>query len=131
MTHVALILIAATITSGVACAQFAGAFRGQQVEPLPEGFKPASTNTFIVQCPAVARILLHDTKSMVALPGRVYDMKGIGWQQECWRMGSGGPGGGVDGHRFWLPWISANHLYGITDLEEFDPVLYQQPVRGN
>jgi hypothetical protein len=27
----------------------------------------------------VARILLHDTKSMVALSGRQYDLKGIGW----------------------------------------------------
>lgn len=73
----------------------------------------------------VARILLHDTKSMVALPGRQYDMKGPGWQQEHWRMGPGGPGRGVGGHRFWLPWVSANHLYGITGLEEFDPVLFK------
>jgi len=74
----------------------------------------------------VARVLLHDTKSMVALPGRQYDMKGIGWQQEGWRMGPGGSGRGVGGHRFWLPWISANHLYGITGLEEFDPDLFQK-----
>jgi hypothetical protein len=74
----------------------------------------------------VARILLHDTKSMVALPGRQYDMKGIGWQQEGWRFGPGGPGRGVGGHRFWLPWISANHLYGITGLEEYDPALFKK-----
>ena len=73
----------------------------------------------------VARVLLHDTKSMVALPGRLYDMKGIGWQQEGWHMGPGGPGRGVGGHRFWLPWISANHLYGITGLEEYDPALFK------
>ena len=79
----------------------------------------------------VARILLHNTKSMVALPGRVYDMKGIGWQQEGWRMGPGGPGRGVGGHRFWLPWISANHLNGITGLEEFDPALFRQLSDGN
>jgi hypothetical protein len=79
----------------------------------------------------VARVLLHDTKSMVALPGRQYDMKGIGWQQEGWRMGPGGPGRGVGGHRFWLPWISANHLYSITGLEEIDPILYQQLAKGN
>jgi hypothetical protein len=79
----------------------------------------------------VARLLLHDTKSMVALPGRQYDMKGIGWQQEGWRMGPGGSGRGVGGHRFWLPWISANHLYGITGLEEFDEALYQQLSKGN
>lgn len=74
----------------------------------------------------VTRILLHDTKSMVALPGRQYDMKGIGWQQEGWRFGPGGPGRGVGGHRFWLPWISANHLHGITGLEEYDPKLYKR-----
>lgn len=74
----------------------------------------------------VARILLHNTKSMVALPGRQYDLKGIGWQQEGWRMGPGGPGRGVGGHRFWLPWITANHLYGITGLEEYDPALFRK-----
>ena len=74
----------------------------------------------------VARVLLHDTKSMVALPGRQYDMKGIGWQQEGWRMGPGGPDRGVGGHRFWLPWITSNHLYGINGLEEYDPVLFKK-----
>jgi hypothetical protein len=73
----------------------------------------------------VARVLLHDTKSMVALPGRQYDMKGIGWQQEHWSMGPSGHGRGVGGHRFWLPWVSANHLYGITGLEEYDPALFK------
>lgn len=79
----------------------------------------------------VARILLHNTKSMVALPGRQYDMKGIGWQQEGWRMGPGGSGRGIGGHRFWLPWVSANHLYGITGLEEFDPELYKSLAKRN
>jgi hypothetical protein len=74
----------------------------------------------------VARVLLHGTKSMVALPGRQYDMKGIGWQQEGWRMGPGGAGRGTSGHRFWLPWISANHLYGIAGLEEYDPALFKK-----
>ena len=76
----------------------------------------------------VAKVLLHDTKSMVALPGRQYDMRGIGWQQEGWRMGPGGPGRGIGGHRFWLPWISANHLHSITGLDELDPVLRRQVV---
>jgi hypothetical protein len=79
----------------------------------------------------VARVLLHDTKQMVALPKRQYDMRGIGWQQEGWRMGPGGGGRGTSGHRFWLPWISANHLHGISGLEELDPALYQQLSRGN
>lgn len=78
----------------------------------------------------VARILLHNTKSMVALPGRLYGMKGPGWQQEGWRMGPGGPGRGFSGHRFWLPWVSVNHLYSITGLEEYDPDLYQKLSKG-
>jgi hypothetical protein len=79
----------------------------------------------------VARVLLHDTKSMLALPGRQYDMKGIGWQQEHWSLGPGRNGRGVGGHRFWLPWISANHLYGITGLEELNSSLYQRLIKGD
>ncbi len=71
----------------------------------------------------VARVLLHGTKAMLALPGRTYDLLGPGWQQEHWRMG---PVRGVGAHRTWLPWVSVNHLHGITGLEEFDPELYQQ-----
>jgi len=37
-----------------------------------------------------------------------------------------GAGRGVGGHRFWLPWVSANHLYGITGLEEYDPALFKK-----
>jgi len=73
----------------------------------------------------VAQVLLHDTKSMVSLPGRQYDVKGIGWQQEGWSMGPGARRG-IGGHRFWLPWITANHLYGISGLEEYDPALFKQ-----
>jgi hypothetical protein len=76
----------------------------------------------------VARILLHDTKSMLALPGRTYDLKGPGWQQEHWHMG---PIRGIGAHRTWLPWISVNHLNGITGLEEFDSTLYKQLSNGN
>ena len=79
----------------------------------------------------VARLLLHNTKSMVALPGRLYEMKGIGWQQEHWGMGPSRYGRGVGSHRFWLPWITANHLYSITGLEELDPSLFKKLVKGN
>jgi hypothetical protein len=75
---------------------------------------------------AVARVLLMDTSSMLALPGRTYDMKGVGWQQENWRLGPGPRGRGVGGHRFWLPWVSANRLHGITGLQNYDPALYKQ-----
>ncbi len=72
----------------------------------------------------VARILLHDTKSMLALPGRTYDLLGPGWQQENWRMGPNTRSFGS--HRSWLPWVSVNHLHGITGLEELDRSLYQR-----
>jgi hypothetical protein len=78
----------------------------------------------------VTRILLHDTKSMVALPGRQYDMKGPGWQQENFGLGPGPRGRGVGSHRLWLPWISANHLHGINSLEEYDPALYKKLTSG-
>lgn len=75
----------------------------------------------------VARILLHGTKAMLALPGRTYDLKGPGWQQEHWHMG---PIRGIGAHRTWLPWISVNHLHGITGLEAFDPTAYKY-LKGN
>ncbi|MDM7926507.1 MAG: hypothetical protein QUS35_10875 [bacterium] len=85
----------------------------------------------------VSRVLLHATKSMVALPGRLHGMKGPGWQQEGWRMGPGRSGRGVGGHRFWLPWVSANHLRSIIGLDELDPDLARRvkenewpPARG-
>lgn len=77
----------------------------------------------------VARILLFNTKSMLALPGRTYDLAGPGWQQENWGMGPGRRGFGS--HRSWLPWISANHLHGITGLEELNPALYAELKDGN
>ncbi|MFB3778382.1 MAG: hypothetical protein ACE141_12265 [Bryobacteraceae bacterium] len=76
----------------------------------------------------VARVLLHDTKSMLALPGRTFDLKGPGWQQEHWRTGPNNRGVGT--HRAWLPWVSVNHLRGITATEEFDPALFKQLAEG-
>jgi hypothetical protein len=77
----------------------------------------------------VARILLHDTKAMTALPGRTYDLKGPGWQQEHWRFGPGARG--IGAHRTWLPWISVNHVHSITGIEEIDKALYQRLAKGN
>jgi len=48
-----IFVLASIMIYSIASAQFAGMMRGQQVEPLPDGFKPASTNTFISQYPAV------------------------------------------------------------------------------
>ena len=65
----------------------------------------------------VARILLLDTKSMLALPGRTFDMAGPGWQQENFSL-SGRRGFGA--HRGWLPWVSVNHLWSIVGIEMLD-----------
>ncbi len=77
----------------------------------------------------VARILLHDTKAMTALPGRTYDLVGPGWQQEHWRFGPGARG--IGAHRTWLPWISVNHIHSIVGIEEIDKALYQKLSKGN
>ncbi|MBU3820978.1 hypothetical protein KO566_02810 [Flavobacteriaceae bacterium XHP0103] len=69
----------------------------------------------------VAKILLHNTKAMLALPNRTYDLLGPGWQQEHWQMG---PRRGYGGHRSWLPWVSVNHLHGITGIEQFDKAIF-------
>lgn len=75
----------------------------------------------------VARILLHNTKQMVALPGRTYDLAGPGWQQEGWNLT---PPRGYGWHRHWLPWIAASHLTGIIELRQFDSALYECLANG-
>jgi hypothetical protein len=72
----------------------------------------------------VARILLHNTKAMLALPGRLYGMFGPGWQQEHWSLSGNRRGYGQP--EKWMPWVTTNHLYGIYGMEEFDPVLFKQ-----
>lgn len=70
----------------------------------------------------VANVLLHGTKAMLALPGRQYDMAAPGFQQEHWHFG---PVRGIGAHRTWLPWISVNHIHGITGLEDYDKDIYE------
>jgi len=86
-----IFIIAALLICGMSSAQFAGIMRGQQEEPLPEGFKPASTNTFISQYPAVNsqtrqaifRVVAPDANSVQLQLGGIHDMKkdekGIWW----------------------------------------------------
>ena len=71
---------------------------------------------------AVARLLLHDTLAMTALPGRTYDLMGPGWQQEHWSLA---PCRGRGMHRGWLPWVTTSHLHGIMALED-DSALYAE-----
>jgi enterochelin esterase-like enzyme len=81
------------IASAILICGFASAQPGfaPQVEPLPEGFKPASTNTFISQYPAVNekthqamfRVVAPDAKSVQLQLGGNHDMKkdekGVWW----------------------------------------------------
>ncbi len=71
---------------------------------------------------AVAKLLLYDTKNMLALPGRTFDLKGPGWQQEHFSFA---PVRGFGLHRLWLPWVATSQLNGIFELDEFDPALFQ------
>jgi hypothetical protein len=72
---------------------------------------------------AIAKCLLHGTKQMTAVPGRTYDLKGPGWQQEHWSFA---PVRGFGLHRYWLPWVATSQLNGMIELQEFDPELYRQ-----
>ena len=71
----------------------------------------------------VAAILLHNTKSMLAVGERTWDLAGRGWQQEHWSFA---PVRGEGLHRGWLPWVTCSHLEGLVQLEDFDPALYRE-----
>jgi len=75
----------------------------------------------------VALILLHNTKNMMAVPGRNYDLNGPGWQQEHWSLA---PLRGFGLHRGWLPWVTCSHLNGIYGIMDFDSELYKMLIRG-
>jgi enterochelin esterase-like enzyme len=85
------LIIAAIMIFGITSAQPSGLRRGQQAEPLPEGFKPASTNTFSSQYPAVNpvtrqamfRVVAPAAQSVQLQLGGNHDMtkdeKGVWW----------------------------------------------------
>jgi hypothetical protein len=74
----------------------------------------------------VSMILLHNTKSMLALPGRRYDLRGPGWMQEHWSIA---PERGVGMNRVWVGWVSTSQLNGIIELEELDRDLFLEMIR--
>jgi hypothetical protein len=76
----------------------------------------------------VAMILLHNTKAMLALPGRTFDLPGPGWMQEHWSLA---PTRGVGSLRAWLTWVTASQLNGIVGLEELDRDLFLKMSGGN
>lgn len=63
----------------------------------------------------VAELLLHNTKTMLALPAHPYDLAGLGWQQEHWSFA---PVRGSGLHRGWLPWVTCSQLEGIAAVDE-------------
>lgn len=75
----------------------------------------------------VSAILLHNTKNMVPLPDRPYDLNGPGWQQEHWSLA---PIRGYGLHRGWLPWVTCSQLNGIFGIRDFDRELYNKLKDG-
>jgi enterochelin esterase family protein len=76
-------VLTAIVICGITSAQFTGVQRGQQEQPLPEGFKPSSCNTFLSQYPAVNsqsgqamfRVVAPTARKVqVDLAGKRYDM---------------------------------------------------------
>ena len=76
-------IISAIVICGITSAQFSGVQRGQQEQPLPEGFKPSSCNSFLSQYPAVNsqtnqamfRVVAPTAKKVqVDLANKRYDM---------------------------------------------------------
>ena len=65
----------------------------------------------------LARVLTHGTKAILALPGRTFDLRGPGWQQEHWCLAIP-RGRGLT--RDWLPWVPAANVEGIMRLEDLD-----------
>jgi enterochelin esterase-like enzyme len=78
----AILTVTAILICALASAQ-PGRMRGPQVEPPPEGFKPASTNTFISLYPAVNaptrqaifRVVAPDAQSVQLQLGGSHDMQ--------------------------------------------------------
>jgi uncharacterized protein YyaL (SSP411 family) len=71
----------------------------------------------------VARLLLHNTKNMLALPDGTHDLGVPGWQQEHWSLA---PRRGYGLHRGWLPWVATSQLNGIFGVRDLDPQLQQE-----
>jgi len=71
----------------------------------------------------VAEILLHNTKAMVALPGRLLGLNAPGWQQEHYSFSLPR---GTGRHQYWLPWVSTSQLNGIFGLMDSDKELYEE-----
>jgi hypothetical protein len=63
----------------------------------------------------VARLVHHGSKSMLAIPGRPFDLAGAGWQQEHWGFATN-RGRGLN--RSWLPWTAVATIDGVFRLRD-------------
>ena len=99
----------------------ADAFMGFDVDEYARLYRYTNDRHYL----DVAKILLHNTLAMTALPGRTYDLLGPGWQQEHWSLA---PWRGHGFHRGWLPWVTTSHLNGMIELDEFDRTLYEELI---
>jgi hypothetical protein len=77
----------------------------------------------------MTRILFHNTKAMLALPGRVFDLAGPGWQQEAWTL-SAPDKGRLGGARLETGWVAICHVAGIMKLKLRNPELYKKVAGG-
>lgn len=75
-----------------------------------------------------ARILMHNCKIMIALPGRMYGMIAPGFQTENFRMGADYSGRGYGTPEKWMPWVTTNHLFGINRTEEINKPLFDSLI---
>jgi hypothetical protein len=69
----------------------------------------------------IARILLHNTKVMLAVEGRLVDFSAPGWQQEHWSVAMD-RGKGVC--RWWVAWATVCHLDGMAKLQDRNPAVW-------
>ena len=69
----------------------------------------------------VAKLLINNSFSMLALPGRLYGLKAPGWSYEYWSLTLGR---GTSGLNDWAAWVGASMLHGLLQTEHFDPQLY-------
>lgn len=77
-----------------------------------------------------ARLTLHDSAAMLALPGHTFDLVGPGWQQEFFNMGPDrGVGTILGGRRDWVPWIAAVRLRALLVTEQQTPKIWRRLAR--
>ncbi|BDZ45142.1 hypothetical protein [Naasia aerilata] len=76
---------------------------------------------------AVARLVTHGTTTMLARDGRLFDLRGPGWQQEHWSFS---PRRGYGLNRRWLPWVPVAHVRGIHRVEDLGERLADRVLTG-